>query len=80
MEEPKKATGNKYAGMKICFTGVRDKELEAEIAAQGGEVVNGVSKNTTHLIVADINSSSSKAVKAKSLGIPIFTIETFKQL
>lgn len=80
MEEPKKATGNKYAGIKICFTGVRDKELEAEIAAQGGEVVNGVSKNTTHLIVADINSSSSKAVKAKSLGIPIFTIETFKQL
>lgn len=80
MEEQKKATGNKYTGMKICFTGVRDKELEAEIAAQGGEVVNGVSKNTTHLIVADINSSSSKAIKAKSLGIPIFTIETFKQL
>lgn len=80
MEEPKKATGNKYAGMKICFTGVRDKELEAEIAAQGGEIVNSVSKNTTHLIVADINSSSSKAVKAKSLDIPIFTIETFKQL
>lgn len=80
MEEPKKPTGNKYAGMKVCFTGVRDKELEAEIAAQGGEVVSGVSKNTTHLIVADVNSSSGKATKAKSLSIPILTIEAFKQL
>lgn len=80
MEEPKKPTGDKYAGMKVCFTGVRDKELEAEIAAQGGEVVNCVSKNTTHLIVADINSSSNKTAKAKSLGIPILTIEDFKRL
>lgn len=80
MEEPKKPTGNKYAGMKVCFTGVRDKELEAEIATQGGEVVSGVSKSTTHLIVADINSSSSKATKAKALGIPILTIESFKHL
>ena len=80
MEEPKKPTGDKYAGMKVCFTGVRDKELEAEIAAQGGEVVSGVSKHTTHLIVADVNSSSSKATQAKLLGIPIFTIEDFKRL
>lgn len=80
MEEPKGPTGDKYAGMKVCFTGIRDKELEAEIAAQGGEVVSGVSKNTTHLIVADVNSSSSKATKAKSLGIPILTIEDFRQL
>jgi len=80
MEEPQKPTGDKYAGMKVCFTGVRDKALEAEIAAQGGEIVSGVSKNTTHLIVADVNSSSSKAVKAKTLGIPILTIESFKRL
>lgn len=80
MEEEPKPIGNKYTGMKICFTGVRDKELESEIVAQGGEVVSGVSKKTTHLIVADIDSSSSKTTKAKSLGIPIFTIETFKEL
>lgn len=80
MTETTKPTGNKYAGMRICFTGVRDKELEAGIAANGGEIVSGVSKNTTHLIVADINSSSSKAAKAKSIGIPILTIESFKAL
>lgn len=80
MEEAVKPTGVKYAGMRICFTGVRDKELEAEIISQGGEIISGVSKNTTHLIVADINSSSSKTIKAKSLGIPILTIESFKKL
>lgn len=80
MEEKTKPIGDKYTGMKICFTGVRDKDLESEIVAQGGEVVSGVSKKTTHLIVADIDSSSSKTTKAKSLGIPIFTIETFKEL
>ena len=78
MEEAPKAIGDKYAGMKVCFTGVRDKELEVEIIAQGGEIVSGVSKKTTHLIVADHNSTSSKTEKAKSLNIPIFTIEEFK--
>lgn len=80
MEEAPKATGDKYAGMKVCFTGIRDKELETEIIAQGGDVVSGVSKKTTHLIVADHQSSSSKTTKAKSLNIPIFTVEEFKSI
>jgi NAD-dependent DNA ligase len=80
MEEPAKPIGDKYQGFKVCFTGVRDKELEAEIAAQGGEVVSSVSKKTTHLIVADLNTTSGKAEKAKALGIPIFTIESFKTI
>ena len=80
LEEAPKPVGTKYVGMKVCFTGVRDKELEAEIIAQGGEVVNNISKNTTHLIVADLASSSWKAVKARSWNIPLFTIEGFKSL
>lgn len=80
MEEPVKPVGDKYAGMKVCFTGIRDKELELAIIAQGGEIVNGVSKKTTHLIVADLASTSSKMTKAKELNIPVFTIESFKAL
>lgn len=80
MEEPVKPVGDKYAGMKVCFTGIRDKELEQAIIAQGGEVVGGVSKKTTHLIVADLASISSKMTKAKELNIPIFTVESFKAL
>ena len=80
MEEPVKPVGDKYAGMKVCFTGIRDKELELAIIAQGGEVVSGVSKKTTHLIVADLASTSSKMTKAKELNIPIFTVGSFKAL
>ena len=80
MEEPVKPVGDKYVGMKVCFTGIRDKELEMEIVLQGGEVVSGVSKKTTHLIVANHNSTSSKATKAKSLNIPVLTIDEFKAL
>lgn len=80
LEEPVKLVGHKYSGMKVCFTGIRDKELEDEIIRNGGELVSGVSKKTTHLIVADMNSNSSKAVKAKALHIPILTVETFKAL
>ena len=75
--------GDKFKGMKVCFTGVRDKELEQLITEQGGEVVSGVSKTTTHLITANMEEStlkSSKAVKAKDLGIVIIDIESFKKL
>lgn len=80
MEEPIKPVGNKYAGMKVCFTGIRDKVLEQAIIAQGGVIVSGVSKKTTHLIVADLASTSSKMAKAKELNIPIFTVESFKAI
>lgn len=68
----------KCAGMKVCFTGIRDKELEEIIVREGGEVVSGVSRKTTHLIVADITSNSSKMQKAKDLGIEINTINDFR--
>ncbi len=71
--------GEKFAGYKICFTGVRpSKEQEAIILSEGGEVVSGVSKNTTHLVVKDLSSktlSSGKSVTAKGLGIEILTLE-----
>lgn len=79
-EKPAQPIGTKYQGMKVCFTGIRDKELEENIVANGGEVVSGVSKKTTHLIVADMNSTSSKMAKAKSLGIAILTLDQFKDL
>lgn len=50
-------------------------ELIAVIEAAGGKVISSVSKNTDYLINNDINSTSSKNIKAKSLGIPIITEE-----
>lgn len=73
-------SGTKFVGFSVCFSGLRDKELEKVIIDNGGIIVDGVSKKTTHLIVADPNQNTSKTVKAKELGIKIMTLEQFKQL
>lgn len=50
-------------------------EVKAVIETHGGKVTASVSKNTDYLINNDINSTSSKNIKAKQLGIPIITEE-----
>ena len=52
-------------------------ELKADIVAHGGTVAGSVSSKTSYLINNDINSTSSKNQKAKSLNIPIITEEEF---
>lgn len=52
-------------------------ELKANIVAHGGTVVGSVSSKTSYLINNDINSTSSKNQKAKSLNIPIISEEEF---
>lgn len=52
-------------------------ELKADIVAHGGTVVGSVSSKTNYLINNDINSTSSKNKKAKSLNIPIITENEF---
>lgn len=47
--------------------------LKDKIEAAGGKVASSVSTKTDYLINNDINSTSSKNVKAKSLNIPIIT-------
>lgn len=48
-------------------------EAKAKIEALGGKVTSSVSKNTDYLVNNDINSTSSKNIKAKQLGIPIIS-------
>ena len=74
----KKAGENLIAGKIFVITGKlttfknRD-EAKAKIEAAGGKVVDSVSSKTNYLVNNDINSTSSKNVKAKNLGIPIIT-------
>ncbi len=56
------------------------KELQKEIENLGGKVTGSVSKKTDYLINNDINSTSSKNKKARSLEIPIITEEQYIQL
>ena len=52
-------------------------EIKSRIEALGGKVTGSVSKNTHYLINNDVNSTSSKNMTAKSLGIPILSEEDF---
>nr|DAQ21463.1 MAG TPA: DNA ligase [Caudoviricetes sp.] len=51
--------------------------LKADIEAHGGKVVGSVSSKVNYLINNDINSTSSKNQKAKSLNIPIISENQF---
>lgn len=55
-------------------------ELKADIVAHGGTVAGSVSSKTSYLINNDINSTSSKNQKAKTLNIPIISEEDFLQM
>jgi DNA ligase (NAD+) len=62
----------------IVMTGFRDKNLQEQIESLGGRVASAVSGKTTIVITNDVNSSSSKIKKAKSMGIPVFELSDFE--
>ena len=75
-----KASGNKYNGKKIVISGFRDKELEKYILDEGGILANTISKNTDILVIKDKSvSDTSKVIKAKELGIKIYTLDEFNK-
>ena len=55
-------------------------ELVSIIEQLNGKVSGSVSAKTSYLINNDINSTSSKNVKARKLGIPIITEEDFRSM
>lgn len=68
----------KLEGIKVVFTGFRDKDLETIIEIQGGSVSSSVSKNTN--IVVYTEKESSKYKKAVELGIKTMTREEFEKM
>jgi len=58
-------------GKVFCFTGFRDKIAEDKIVELGGKISSSVTKSTTHLIIADLNSGSQKLIKAKKQGATV---------
>jgi NAD-dependent DNA ligase len=69
---------DEFKGMNIVFTGFRDKDLQSKLEKAGAKVGSSVSKNTTHLVTAEPNSTSGKAVKARELGIKTLSVDEFK--
>lgn len=52
-------------------------ELKSLIEANGGKVAGSISGKTSYLINNDVESTSSKNISAKKLGIPIISEENF---
>lgn len=78
-KKPKlKLASKKLAGQYVVFTKVRDADLEAAIAANGGEVGDSTSKMTA-LITKDVNDVSAKLNAARAKNVPIFTITSFRK-
>lgn len=76
-----------YIGKSICFTGqlisklegnLIDRSLAQQLAMERGLIIkSGVSNKLDFLITADPNSLSSKAMKAKELGIKVIAEPVF---
>jgi DNA ligase (NAD+) len=75
-----KPKNGKLIGQVFCFTGFRDPDLEKQIIDNGGIVSSSMSKKVTTLIVDDINSTSEKIKKAKSLNIKIIERRSYDAL
>jgi DNA ligase (NAD+) len=70
----------KLSGKSLCFTGAMKNKrpvLEKMAAEQGGEVKGSVGKGLTYLVIADPNSTSSKAVAARKFGTVLISEEEF---
>lgn len=59
-------------GKIFVFTQFRDTSLEKKISDLGGKVTTAISKKTTDLVVG-VGKSSTKLIKAQTLGINIIT-------
>jgi DNA ligase (NAD+) len=65
----------------VCFTGAQPRkrsELETMVQANGGTVLDRVTKGLTYLVMADPNSGSSKAKKAREYGTECIDLATLE--
>jgi DNA ligase (NAD+) len=69
--------------MTFCFTGASSRpraELVRFVESRGGRVLSSVTKELNYLVMADPESGSSKAVKARKLGTKVIGEEDLMRL
>lgn len=79
----KPAEGGPLAGLSFCFSGSHSrprKTLESSVDRAGGKVASSVTKGVDYLVLADANSTSSKAEKARKLGTKVIDEAAFVSL
>ena len=65
--------------MTVVFKGFRDKNIEKQLIDKGHKIGSSVSKKTSCVVTKIKGSGSTKESKAEQLGIPIFTLQEFKE-
>ena len=70
---------NELYGKKILMTGFRDKELSQQFEKLGIIQPSSISKQLFILLVKSKEDSNTKINEAQKLGIPILTVEEFKE-
>lgn len=73
-------SGGAMSGLVVVFTGIRDKPLEQAVEAAGGKIGSSVSSKTSLLVMADPTSNSSKATKARELGVKVIGITELQSM
>ena len=69
--KPQRESKGKMTGDFVVFSGFRDDKLEKKLEILGATMEKNVTKKTTMVITKDINSDSSKVVKAKEKGLKL---------
>ena len=80
IKEIKKMEGGSLCGKSFCFTGPAQRkrsELWEIVEKNGGVVHESCKKTTNFLVMADKNSTSSKAEKARKNGTTMLSEEEF---
>lgn len=79
----KTISGGKLYGKSFAFTGAAKnprKLLEKLVVSNGGTVKTSVVSGLSYLVIADVNSTSTKAIKAKSLGTTLISEDDFIEM
>ena len=80
VEEPVQGS---LGGKSFCFTGAASrprKELQQMVKDNGGIVFDSCKKGLDYLVLADPNSTSTKAVKARKDGVNLISEEDFVKM
>jgi NAD-dependent DNA ligase len=69
-------------GLKVVFSGFRDKDMETMLKQKGVDIMSSVSKNTNYVIIKDESDdeTSAKIDKARELGINVVSRSAFLKL
>ena len=81
--KPADGDAGPLAGFSFCFSGSHSKprkQLQALVEENGGEMRSSVSKGLSYLVLADPSSTSSKATKARKLGVEVIGEDAFMAL